>query len=313
MTVEFDEVRYIKLGKGGCWSDISLDRSEIHFGFGTVSHEMATRKNIDEIRQHQAALGRKGNAASDDAREVLTFYSMGRECLWITFARGHLWWTFSAPEVTWIGGDSSGRDSPEHGFRVRKCDGWRKLDENGDPLRIDGLSTSLTQVAAYRRTICRVESSEDYLRRRINGIKDPLVEQAKSAGDAMLGILDRAIAKLHQTDFETLADVMFARSGWHRVTALGGAQEFIDLALEQPATGERAAVQVKSQADQSVLDDYITQYAEAGSYSRLFFVCHTATPPISSSRSDVLVWQGRSLSEKVMNLGLANWVLERIA
>jgi len=44
-------------------------------------------------------------------------------------------------------------------------------------------------------------------------------------------VLDQAIARIHQSDFETLVDVIFARSGWYRTTALGGALEFIDLAL----------------------------------------------------------------------------------
>jgi hypothetical protein len=138
-----------------------------------------------------------------------------------------------------------------------------------------------------------------------------LIHQAKTAQDTMLEVLDIAIAKLHQTDFETLADVMFARSAWHRVTALGGTQEFIDLALEQPATGERAAVQVKSQASQSVLNGYIKQFDAAGNYSRLFFVCHTASALSPPARPDV-VWQGKTLSAMVLRLGLAEWVFTKI-
>ena len=51
---------------------------------------------------------------------------------------------------------------------------------------------------------------------------------------------------LHQDDFETLVDLIFARGGWHRVSALGGNEADIDLAVEQSLTGERAFVQVKS-------------------------------------------------------------------
>jgi hypothetical protein len=28
---------------------------------------------------------------------------MGAECLWITFAEGHLWWAFAEPEIEWLG------------------------------------------------------------------------------------------------------------------------------------------------------------------------------------------------------------------
>ncbi|CAN5451347.1 hypothetical protein BH10PSE11_BH10PSE11_17840 [soil metagenome] len=314
MPIEFSEVRYIKLGKAGCWNDISINNSEIHFGFGGVPHELALRKDTAAIKQVQLNVRKRAAAAADDAREVADFYTLGRECLWITFARGHMWWTFSDPEVVWLGDDGLGHDSPAHGQRKRRCDGWSNVDQNGRPLTIDGLSTSLTKVAAYRRTLCRVPTSESYLRQRINGIVDPLVEEAKIAGAAMLDILERTIKRLHQNDFETLIDVVFARSGWHRTTALGGIQEFIDLAIEQPATGERAAVQIKSQATQSVLDDYIARYDAAGTFSRLFFVCHTATagfnPP---NRSDIHVWEGKALATVVLRLGLADWVQEKIS
>jgi hypothetical protein len=316
MPVEFSQARYIKLGKGGCWNDISLERGEIHFGFGGVSHELAVSKDYEAIRQRQSATGRKGNAASVDAGAIIDFYSVGTDCLWITFARGHLYWTFSEPDVIWVGGNSSGEDSPDHGFRYRKClgSGWSKLDQEGNPLTIESLSTSLTKVAAYRGTVCRV-SCADYLYRRINGLVDPLIERARLADQAMLDVMDAAIAKLHQADFETLADVMFASSGWHRTSAIGGSQEFIDLALEQRITGERAAVQVKSKADQAVLSDYISRFdALGGAYDRLFFVCHTTSPQLAEpKRQDVQVWQGRSLSEKVLRLGLTQWVLQKMS
>jgi hypothetical protein len=316
MPVEFSQARYIKLGKGGCWNDISLERGEIHFGFGGVSHELAVSKDYETIRRRQSAMGRKGNAASVDAGAIIDFYSLGADCLWITFARGHLYWTLAEPDVTWVGGDLSGEDSADHGFRYRKClgSGWSKLDQKGNPLTIDSLSTSLTKVAAYRGTVCNIASIA-YLNRRINCLIDPLVEQARVADQAMLDVMDVAISKLHQTDFETLADVMFASSGWHRTSAIGGNQEFIDLALEQRITGERAAVQVKSKADQGVLSDYISRFdALGGAYDRLFFVCHTASPQLAiPDRQDVQVWQGRALSEKVLRLGLTQWVLQKLS
>ena len=314
MPIEFSQVRYIKLGKGGQWSDISLDRSEIHFGYGRVSHDLAQTLDFEAIRGAMLEWGRKPSAATGDANAVIDFYSLGRDCLWITFARGHLWWTFSDPKVYWLGGGSSGENLPEHGQRFRKCDGWSNLNHNGSPLTTQGLSTSLTKVASYQKTICRVPDSESYLRRRINGLVDPLIQQAASATDALLHALDLAIPKLHQTDFETLADVILARSGWHRVTAIGGPQTFIDLALEQPATGERAAVQVKSKANQSVLNDYIAEYDAAGTFSRLFFVCHTSNATLTApGRNDVHIWQGQALSKQVLRLGLTDWVFEKIA
>ena len=312
MTITFKEARYIKLGKGGCWNNISIDRGEIHFGFADTSHALALSGDFEAIRGAQLKVRRSTGAATSDARTIQDFYSLGRDCLWITFARGHLWWTFSDPEVSWLGDDGLGRDSPVHGQRFRKCNGWSNLDINGKPLTLQSLSTSLTKVAAYQGTICRVQESEGYLHRRINALVDPLILEAHAANAKMLDVLGRAIARLHQTDFETLADVIFARSGWNRISALGGTQEFIDLALEQPATGERAAAQVKSQANQSVLDDYIAQFDAAGTFSKLFFICHTASTSLTApDRNDVYIWHGQELSQVVLRLGLAEWTFTK--
>jgi hypothetical protein len=67
--------------------------------------------------------------ASAVARQMVDFYSLGPDCLWITFARGYLWWTFASPEVEWRGPSKNG----EHGERVRKSiGGWKNADVNGN-------------------------------------------------------------------------------------------------------------------------------------------------------------------------------------
>jgi hypothetical protein len=151
----------------------------------------------------------------------------------------------------------------------RSIGGWRNFDINGLLLRIDSLGTKLTKVASYRRTVCAVEA-EEYLLRRINGVIESLIEKSNEARNALLDIISEAIAALHWVDFETLADVIFARSGWHRTSAIGGTQKLFDMALEQATTGERAAVQVKSSATQKALDQFISQADETGTFNRLF-------------------------------------------
>src|SRR5947209_4302048 len=123
------------------------------------------------------------------------------------------------------------------------------------------LSTKLTKVASYRRTLCAVEA-EEYLLRRINGVVEPLVQKSNQARDALLDVLTQAIESLHWADFETMVDVIFARSGWHRASAIGGTQKLVDMTLEQPTTGERGAVQVKSSAGQRTLEEFISRADE---------------------------------------------------
>jgi hypothetical protein len=310
MEISAETVRYIKLGKGGNWADTSINRSEVHFGYKKTTHELASAGNFETIKAHLIGLGQDAQAASREAREVLDFYELGADCLWITFARDHLWWTFANPEVTWIGGD--GKLSGE---RFRKAiDGWCNTDVNGVPLRTNTLSTRLTKVGNYRRTICKVEA-EEYLLRRINGLQEPFAEKSTSAQEALIDVLVEGLGHLHQTDFETLVDMMFARSGWHRVSAVGGSQKLVDLELEQPTTGERAAVQVKSTAGQKTLDQYIVRLDDAERFDRFFFICHSPEELIvsPSDRPDVHVWTGRELASTVLRLGLQDWVFEKAA
>lgn len=309
MAIQFSDVRYIKLGSAGRWNDVSLDQDELHFGFGDVPHELASSLDREAIIGHQQAQGRAPRVAAEDAREILDFYRLPETCLWLTFARDHLWWTFAEPGVTWIGGDGTGR-----GYRKRRCiTPWSKLDSAGAPMTLQSLSTLLTQVGAYRRTICRPRVPDRYLQRRLSGEANPVVVEAQAAQNALTDILERAIVELHQTDFETLIDLLLSRSGWQRISALGGTQEFIDLAIEHPTTGERAAVQVKSRAGQSVLNDYIERFDAAGSFSRLFFACHSADGALVSDRTDVHIWQGADLAAIVARLGLTDWVLKKLA
>src|SRR6185437_13186467 len=99
------EVRYIKLGRrGGCWEDLALSKGELHFGYGGATHELALQGDSDKIKEHLISLGRYVQAAARDAREVQDFYQLGGDCLWVTFAKDHLWWAFAEPEVTWCGG-----------------------------------------------------------------------------------------------------------------------------------------------------------------------------------------------------------------
>lgn len=235
---------------------------------------------------------------------------MGADCLWITFARGYLWWTFAEPEVFWISDDLN-----VAGERMRKSiGGWRNTDINGVTLDVHTLSTKLTKVANYRRTICAVEA-QDYLLRRINGIVEPIVTQSIEARNALLEVTTKALTLLDWSDFETLVDIIFSRMGWNRMSRLGGAQALVDLELELPIINEYAAVQVKSAADQSLLDDYIERVDATQRFDRFFFICHSPKGALKTpvDRTDIQVWTGQELASTVVKLGLQDWVIEKIA
>ena len=306
--IEPKDVRYIKLGSGGRWAQKAFELGEIPFGYPSVPHELCVKRDWDGVVEQLIADGRNLAKAKDGLREIRDFYTLGSECLWITIADSHLWWAFAEPEVTWLG------DPEDRGNRVRKTrDGWHKVDINGSPLLIDNLSTRLTQVAAYRQTICAVKAS-DYLLRRINAVEEPVVQRARAAREAMVEVAAEMIVALHWADFETLVDLIFSRGGWQRVSRVGENLTDVDLILEQPTTGERAFVQVKSKASQSALDDYIGRFKRSGAYDRLFFVCHSRTGRLSAGDSSgVQVWEGNRLANMTIRAGLFDWLIERVA
>jgi hypothetical protein len=310
MTISAKTVRYIKLGKSGSWADASLKMGELHFGYDRVTEELALEADVQKIKKHMMELGRSAQAATRDAREVIDFYHLGDDCLWITFAKDHLWWTFAGPQVSWIT-----HNLVMTGQRIRKSiGGWRNTDINGLPLRIDTLNTKLTKVAGYRRTICAVEAQE-YLLRRINGREEPAVARMAEARTALLSATMESVKSLHQSDFETMVDIIFARSGWNRVSALGGTQPLIDIELEQPITAERAAVQVKSSASQKTLDEYIDRVDTADRFDRFFFICHSPKGVLTAptDRDDIHVWTGGDLAAAILRTGMSDWIMEKTA
>lgn len=302
------EVRYIKLGPGGSWAERSLEKGEIHFGHHNIPHEVALSGNRLALEAARVRLGHSPGKAADLTREVLDFYQLGPDAIWITFHGGYLWWATADEDVI------PNEPSETTGSRFRRTrEGWRNTNLLGRELREQALSTRLTKVAAYRQTLCRVEAAE-YLLRKLAGEEEPLVTSALETRANLVTLSERLIATLHWRDFETLVDLLLARSGWHRVSTLGGTMKDADLYVQQAVTGETALVQVKSAASQATLDGYIARFDESGIWSRLIFVCHSPKSSLGAQdRPDVLVWAQRPLAEAVFRNGLFDWLVERVA
>tara|TARA_R110002110_G_scaffold312446_5_gene525799 strand:+ start:491 stop:1420 length:930 start_codon:yes stop_codon:yes gene_type:complete len=305
-SIEPTEIRYVKLGAGGKWVNDSLSQRTLSFGYGGIPHEICQQGDWEAVQRLFVEEGRKPGKAKDAAREIRDFYELGPDCLWVTFADRQLWWAFAEPGVIWRGGDDTVQAS-----RIRNIAGeWHNTDIAGNVLAIEHLSTRLTQVAAYRQTICQVKES-NYLLRRIHGIEEPLVVRAREARAQTVAVASDMIKGLHWADFETLVDLIFNRSGWQRISRVGGTQADTDIVLELPTTGETAFVQVKSKAGQAVLNNYLQRFSTS-SHDRMFFVCHS---PVGSLQYDgtsgVHIWAGDDLADAAINAGLFDWLTER--
>jgi hypothetical protein len=304
-NIQPSHIRYIKLGDGGRWAHQSLSEGVLSFGYHSIPHEVCERKDWDRVWNLLSDRKSEG-AQTAGVTEVRAFYELGEDCLWITFDDGHLSWAFAHPEVQWMGSDAD--DGPSR-KRVT-VDGWHRTDIFGKPLRVAALSSKLTKVANFRATICKV-AEEDYLLRRINGIEEPVVARANGARRAMIVVAIDMIRGLHWADFETLTDLIFARSGWQRSTRVGENLTDIDLVMEQPTTGEIAFVHVKSKAGQATLDDYLGRFRRGG-YDRFFFVCHSAQGTLALPDEPRLhLFAGERLADAAVKNGLYDWLIER--
>ncbi len=291
------------MGPNNAWAASSFQNNRIEFGHGAVPHEYAAAGDWDRVRACWGGEISKGKT-SDYLREVNDFYTLGSGCLWITFADGRLYWAFAEPDVI-----LNDRTSEAIGSRHRRVIGsWQCVDRFGKTLCMDDISSKLTKTAAYRQTICRVDA-KDYALRLINGEENPELKIAKAAQSDFVAALCPLIQSLHQNDFELLIDLLFSRLGWVRISGIGGNQKDTDFVLEQPATKMRALVQVKSAADQSVLDKCERQFSNMpGDIG--FFVCHSPTDKLQA-RGDLNIWQGFELAERVAEAGLIDWIFAR--
>lgn len=295
-------VRYIKLGEGGAWVDDCLEEGLLKFADATP-HEVAVLGDWGRAREMYADAGEAH--ASDRLRELRAFYEADSNDLWITFARGRLWWAFAAPGV----------ELADDGTRVRRTiSGWSDRDVAGEILRADTLSTSLTQTAAYQRTICNV-GARDYLLRKLNAAPDRLATRTASMLTDLTDTVGEMIAELHWRDFEVLIDLMFSHGGWRRIAAVGGSgQADSDLILEQPVTGERAFVQIKSKATPAMLKDYVGKFEAYPGVDRFIFACHSPSAALAPPDNPRLtLWLRSDLAARVVSSGLTHWVLARRA
>ena len=186
---------------------------------------------------------------------------------------------------------------------------WRNTSIGGRPLRTQSLTSKLTQVGNYRQTICQV-GHDAYLLRKINDTSEPIVAEAEAAQKTLIDVANRMIGELHWADFEVLADLILARGGWQRISVLGETMADVDLIIEQPTLGERATVQVKSRASQSVLYEHIRHFQRSGE-KRTFFICHSPDGKLSTNGiAGVHLWSGPELAAVAVKSGLFDWLMD---
>lgn len=305
-------IRYIKLGAGGCWEEAALGGGRLEWGLPSDPHELMARCDWDAVREHYLAAGFAPSTASAYVNDARIFYDGDPNTLWITFARGRMFWGYADGEIHWVGGDGASCATRHRVIRG----GWSDRDLAGNTLLLDRLSTRLTKLAAYRRTSCALTPDQQALcLRAINAAPDSEQAAALRSRAELIGSLSVLIQRLSWRDLEQLVDLMLARSGWQRVSSLGGHLKDVDLIVEQPLTGERMAVQVKSAADQQVVEDYSARLALRPADERLMLVCHSPrgalSIPTSTDGRRLHLLAGERIAELAIASGLTDWIIRR--
>src|SRR5262249_9669344 len=91
MSIQPNEIRYSKLGEGGTWAQRSFSERALFFGYRTIPHEVCEREDWKEVARLLSDRKSEG-AKTAGVNEIRAFYEQGKDCLWITFADGHMWW-----------------------------------------------------------------------------------------------------------------------------------------------------------------------------------------------------------------------------
>lgn len=325
-----ETIRYIKLGRAGGLEERCIKEGICYIGFGTGESEIfdiSCQASLtgaeanwgalwDELykRESDRPEPQRKTAASQARNQIRSFYTAGKETLWITFFAGKLYYTT-------LDNQKSPKISPCDGGSFRSVLGeWRCTDANGKNLSIESLSGHITKTQLFRGTSCEItDGPREYLLRRLNGEQHDYISVIeKSRRSLETGIVD-AIRSLTPQDFELLTELVFSRT-YRRVGSTGKVQKFVDIVFENPIVingrFETICVQVKSQTTISKLLEYLAD-PQRQTYGCFYYVFHTSADltedfelPLEY-QEEVLIIGVQSLASLVVETGLITWLTNK--
>ena len=301
---ESTKAYFIKLGEGGVWEPTCLAEGTIRFGYHETPQDLCVQGEWEKVKAFWTEKRGNEGTATNDTRQIRTFFEASADDIFVTFSKGYLWWCRPAmPPVV---------QSADDGSRFRQTmDGWRNTSIGGEPLLVSRLSGKLTKTQMYQGTICEVDE-RDYLLRRINDQATPELAAAEATEKVLVQQILAMVRLLTPKDFELMVELIFSRSGWQRQSSTGGNQKTIDLDLLLPTTGERAFVQVKSRTNTAQFDVYAAEFASTDAHARMFYVWHTGT--INREQpANITLWGPDVIGSKVLDAGLLAWLKERVS
>ncbi len=302
--VNFKKAYYIKLGRGGKWEQSSITESKLRLGWGHQDVQDINRGDWEKIREQLLHESKHKGIATRDFNALWLITESNSEDLWITFFQGTMYWCKLGPKEIFQDDKSKYR---------QVIDKWSNQDIRGNILEINNLPGVLSKYQAFRGTVCKVREL-DTLKRSINAVPSYEYNDIAKCEKALVNSVEKGVRKLHWKDFETFVDLIFRESGWRRTSMVGGTMKFTDLELEDPITGDKYQVQIKSQASWKEFEYYVSQF-NPQLHRKLYFVVHSPDKKLSEIQKQLrnieLILPNR-LSEMVVHLGLVNWLMSKI-
>lgn len=304
-------VRYVKNGAAGRWWKSARANGQLHAGWLEVPGDLLESRDLAAIEPLVRAWSEGRAGATQDFNALRALLVHPSQHVWVTFQDGCMWWCTVRDEITV---NPQGETNDCGHFWLTCSSRWSNRSVGGlRQLVMTELPGIVTATSGYRATVCKPKGWTEILR-IIRNDEDADARLAALARQAYEDAVATLIARLGDKDFEVLVDLILSRTGWARIASRGGVTEGIDVEVENPTSGEIAFVQVKSSADQSVLDDYVSRFNDRKDrYSRMIFAVHSPngnlTPPAGQP---VSVWMRKQIAALVVKLGLGDWVAKRL-
>jgi Restriction endonuclease len=306
-----NSVRYVKNGPGGRWWNSAQTKRQIHAGWNSIPDELLSAKDLTAIEQLLKRKYGERLGAKQGFNQLRHLLDAPSKHVWVTFEEDFMWWCTVQDDVTL---NPDGETGMSGHFWLTCARPWSNTSLTGRLLATSELPGTVSSTAGFRATVCIPKDWEAILR-LIKGETDKdAIDSADRRRDYELAV-SKIIQRLSPQDFEALIDLILARTGWERIAIRGGVREGVDVEAENPAAGEIAFVQVKSSADQQVLDDYVQRFQQRRErYARMIFAVHSPRGRLTAPRElPVQVWTGEKVAELVVRLGLGKWVENRFS
>ena len=281
-------------------------------GRKSIPRELLRTPDFPKIEQIlRAEFGAK-RGATQDFNALCDLLNAPSKHIWMTFQDGYMWWC-TALDGAFI--NPNGESLEKGNFWLACNRPWSNQSLKGRLLAISDLPGTVTRTGGFKGTVCTPKAWQAILR-IIRDERDPDAANAANArSDYQCAVL-RMVKRLSPKDFEQLIDHILARTGWARISTLGKTREGVDVEAENPAVSEIAFVQVKSSANQRVLNDYIERFQQRRDfYARMIFAVHSPIGKLNAPTDipAVQLWTGDRVAQLAVRLGLGEWIESRLA